>query len=371
MNKITVVVGGQYGSECKGAVCARLHRERRGMLAVRVGGSQAGHTVYDDQGRRWALRHVPVAAVVDPGAALVIGQGSEIDLGVLYREIADLEAAGFTIRERLHVDQEATVIEDKHKAEEQRGLEAGSTRKGVGAARAARAMRTARRIKDFMPTGFRIRDTAAMLNKWSKEGILIEGVQGYGLGSHAGAYPYATSSDCRAIDFMAMAGLAPQSAEVWMVIRPYPIRIAGDSGPLEQETSWEALGLEPEITTVTRKTRRVGGWDQELVERAVAANGGSGRVKIAFMQLDYLWTGVREATTWEQLIANVPRDVLAGLLDRLGKLGNVAMFGTGPQTQIMMDMDAWRYVNAWMEVGEWRVQMEGLRVKTFSKRQTG
>ena len=52
--------------------------------------------------------------------------------------------------------------------------------------------------------------------------------------------------------------------------------MAGNSGPLKGETSWEELGLEPERTTVTNKVRRVGDWDPELLEEAIRANGGGG-----------------------------------------------------------------------------------------------
>lgn len=44
------------------------------------------------------------------------------------------------------------------------------------------------------------------------------------------------------------------------VMRPYPIRVAGDSGdiyPDQVETSWDEIGVEPELTTVTGKIRRV------------------------------------------------------------------------------------------------------------------
>ena len=87
-----------------------------------------------------------------------------------------------------------------------------------------------------------------------------------------------TSSDCRSIDFLAMAGIDPTRCSVvvtnWIVCRVFPIRVAGNSGPMEGETSWAELGLDEERTTVTQKVRRVGTWDQDLVRRAVQANGG-------------------------------------------------------------------------------------------------
>lgn len=327
---VTIVVGGQFGSECKGAVCARLHRETPEMVGVRVGGSQAGHTVVDGKGRTWALRHVPVAAVVDPESVLVIAEGSEIDLNVLEMEIQKLELAGFAVRERLLVDPEATVIEDRHKAIEA-DISTGSTHKGVGAARADRALRRCRRMGDLEPQGITLVQTGGWLRQRESQSLptLIEGVQGYGLGSHAGYWPHVTSGDCRAQDFLAMAGLTTKSyTEVWLTVRPYPIRIAGNSGPLQGETSWAMLGLAPEQTTVTRKTRRVGAWDRDLVLKAIDANEPD---YVALMQFDYVFrhlhgetemAGGTDAAAW-----------VTGLERELGV--PVGMLGTGPATQIM------------------------------------
>jgi adenylosuccinate synthase len=91
-----------------------------------------------------------------------------------------------------------------------------------------------------------------------------------------------------------MAGISPwhpavDQFEVWLATRVRPIRVAGNSGPLKAETTWEALGLPEERTTVTNKRRRVGGWDPALVRRAIQANGG-GRpgspVRLAFTMVD-------------------------------------------------------------------------------------
>jgi adenylosuccinate synthase len=126
---------------------------------------------------------------------------------------------------------------------------------------------------------------------------IVEGTQGFGLGLHAGYYPNCTSSDCRASDFLAMAGISPWQADdikVHVVARIYPIRIAGNSGPLMNEVSWEQLGLPEEFTTVTKKVRRVGMPDWPLVERAVRANGGAPVVRVALTMLDQLMPAIAD-----------------------------------------------------------------------------
>lgn len=302
---IDVVVGGQFGSEGKGAIVAHLARKKRkGVVptVVRVGGHNAGHTAFDDAGVPWALRTVPVGAVV--GARCVVARGSEVDERVLNDELVALAAGGHDIRGRFFVDSQATAMgADEITAELTAGIvgRIGSTGKGVGAARASRIMRTAKLYDGVFAT-----DTTAMLLRQLEAGtahIIIEGVQGYGLGLHAGFYPTCTSCDCTAIDALAAIGISPWGVAaldgpptVFVVLRTHPIRVAGPSGPLFDETSWEALGVQsggyikPEKTTVTKKIRRVGGWDAKLAHRAIVANGGPApNVAIALTFLDYIF----------------------------------------------------------------------------------
>lgn len=295
--QIHAVVGGQYGSEAKGHVAAAMHRRFPSIkYAVRVGGPNAGHSAVDAQGRKWALRQIPVAAVVDPNCELVIAAGSEIEHEVLCYEIELLEAAGFEIQSRLHIDHEATMIDPEHQqAEQHLPGTTGSTGKGIGAARAARLMRSARLASSMYETS----DTRWLLQEEHERGldILIEGTQGYALGLRAGWYPNCTSGDCRAIDVVAQTGIMPHNLiNSWVVFRTYPIRIAGPSGAMANETDWDTLAarsggyIAAERTTVTQKIRRVGEWDEPLAEEAISANGGARYpgLHCTLMFVDYL-----------------------------------------------------------------------------------
>lgn len=297
MSTIDIITGAQYGSEGKGHVTAQLvhkykHPDHR-TTNIRVAGPNAGHTVVDEGGMAFALRTIPVAAAIDHEADLYIAPGSEIDLDVFRQEILTLRQSGHPVR-NLYISGEATLLSNNHKQTEiERDMHAsiGSTAKGIGAARSDRIMRTAQRVQDdweartiittlkaqILTAPEHLLFMANQLNQPNRH-ILIEGTQGYGLGLHAGRYPQCTSSDARAIDFLSMAGISPWAPGVtrvtpWLVARVYPIRVAGNSGPLEGETTWEQLGLPEEYTTVTRKTRRVGEWDAKLMREAAIANG--------------------------------------------------------------------------------------------------
>lgn len=347
--QIVAVVGAQYGSEGKGAVAARLGRGYdEGDAFVRVAGPNAGHTAYDAAGNRFAFRQLPVASVVNHDASIYIAAGSEIEPDVLFAEIAFAESLGHPVRHRLYIDSQATVIEDRHKSEEDASKlvnRVGSTGKGIGAARADRIMRRAKLwgdvaedlVGEWLIT---IDGTDRMLNCTLHNGgtVMIEGTQGYGLGLHAGYYPQCTSSDTRAIDFLSMAGVNPWGHDVRVVLatRVYPIRVAGNSGPLKSETTWDELGLPEERTTVTQKVRRVGGWDSELVRSAVAANGPQAS-EIALTMLDQLdpeATGLDGLWTPEALATAAPR--ASEFIERVEKEtgSRVTLAGTSPTTMI-------------------------------------
>lgn len=370
MGKLIVVAGAQYGSEGKGAVADHLTRPDRAgdnVVAVRVAGPNAGHTVYGNCppdcpqtdpghffggkpiGHPWRLRSVPVSAVNNIDADLVIAAGSEIDRKVLLGEVVALDAAGYNVSERLRIDAQATILEPSHITEEEDdGIQQrlGSTAKGIGAARSARIWRYAKLWGDALPPESHV-NTGDYLRARLRQGatVMIEGTQGYGLGLHAGNYPQSTSSDCRAIDFLAMAGLSPWDAaveefEVWLAARVRPIRVAGNSGPMKGETSWAELGLPEEHTTVTKKVRRVGAWDGDLVRRAVAENGGSPFVKVALTMVDTVFPHVAGMRGTLSGMADNPEDTYTSeqltqffrfLADIEHEIGaNVHFVGTSP-----------------------------------------
>ncbi|MCI0562311.1 MAG: adenylosuccinate synthetase, partial [Nitrososphaera sp.] len=105
--------------------------------------------------------------------------------------------------------------------------------------------------------------------------------QGFGLSLlHSPYYPKVTSRDTTAASFVAEVGLSPLDVtEVILVIRAFPIRVAGDSGPLPNQTDWETVGREGgwassivEYTSVTRKVRRVARFDSAVVKEAIQTN---------------------------------------------------------------------------------------------------
>jgi adenylosuccinate synthase len=142
---VTVVVGGQYGSEGKGKVAHALARDSGDRtVAVRVGGSNSGHTVVGEDGKPLVLRQLPTAAWL-PGPALVLPPGSYLEPGLFLREMAATGAAPGRVR----VDPDAAVIgPDDARRERDSGLRAsiGSTESGTGSAVLRRIAATGRYV---------------------------------------------------------------------------------------------------------------------------------------------------------------------------------------------------------------------------------
>lgn len=370
---IHAVVGGQFGSEAKGHVAAqlaaRLSTERLGKKQhqVRVGGSNAGHSAVAADGVVWALRQVPAAAVIDVNADLYIAQGSEVDFTVLQSEVTALDAAGYKVSSRLLIDANATVIEPQHISRESNSninARTGSTSKGIGAARADRIMRIAKTVRDveeFMSLG-EVCETAPLIHNAQRRGehIIVEGTQGYGLGMHTRFYPQTTSGNCRTVDLLAQIGYVPlnmyepRDIHTWLVLRTYPIRVAGNSGSMDShELTWEELGertggyVQAERTTVTKKIRRVAEWNPNVVMQAVQANGGvSPHLHPCLMFIDYFEPRIAGETRVDKLwsYADLMMDIKHCEI-HIGK--RAEMYGTSPSTVITRDDEIYESLTDW------------------------
>lgn len=255
---IIVVQGGQWGSEAKGMVAAALGRRRAVDFCVRTGTVNAGHTVYKAEsslkdGVRYVMQQLPVGWV--HGADLVIGPGAYVHPEIFDHELAMVREAGY--KGTIHVDNRcglhlpshtmrATVADRHHKM--------GATGKGCSEAvieKISGRGGSGMLFKDFWPSSgkddFIWTDTVELLNGGYDAGkqILIEGTQGTFLDLHLGPYPFTTHKQTTAAAWVTEAGLSPAlDFEVVLVVRTFPIRVAGNSGPMPQEISWPILAAD-------------------------------------------------------------------------------------------------------------------------------
>ena len=331
---ISVVVGGQYGSEGKGKIAHWLARRQSAKYAVRVGGPNSGHTAISDN-KAFALRQLPTPSLWG-NVISVIPSGSYIDVDVLEREIRALNIA----KGDLLIHPNAVLIDGWMRKEEVDLNLTGrisSTGQGVGAAVAHRAFRnTEVRFANEHPAlaEFLEDDLNSILAKDLQRGnrVIVEGTQGFGLSIlHGEHYPFATSRDTSAAGALSEAGLSPLDVDcVVLVIRSYPIRVAGNSGPLRNETTWEAVtqysGAEKELiekTTVTGKIRRIAAFDAADVRRAIAVNNPT---HICLNHADYLDFDIHEQ---KRLSSKVLKRI-ADIEKQISR--QIDLVGTGPST---------------------------------------
>lgn len=312
---VDVIVGGQYGSEGKGQVAAYLASEYD--LLVRVGGPNAGHTVWQDP-KPYTFHHLPSGTKSNPRAALALGAGAVINVQQLLREIADCEVD----KDRLTIDPHAMIITPEDIAEEAAYRSSmGSTAQGVGRATARRILDRKLARNKFTIAGNEkalapfVRPVTEMLDMHFRNGsaVMLEGTQGTGLSLYHGEYPYVTSRDTTVAGCLADAGISPSRVrKVVMVCRTYPIRVQSPpkntSGPMSREIKWsevsrrskvpEAELKRTEITSTTKRKRRVSEFDWALLRRAASLNAPT---DIALTFVDYLHIKNRKASRVEQL----------------------------------------------------------------------
>ena len=170
--------------------------------------------------------------------------------------------------------------------------------------------------------------------------ILLEGTQGAVLSLHHGYRGKTTSRDTNASNWCADAGISPFAVrDVYGVTRTFPIRVAGNSGPMSgQEITWEevtehAESPEPivEITTATKRKRRVFTLDgpdgPRDLQKALDINRPS---KLMLSFVDYLSYEDRHKTAWDSLTQRT-RDWITTLESKMGISFN--FLSTGPDVE--------------------------------------
>lgn len=301
--KATIVVDAQFGSTGKGLIAGYLAERDQPDVVMTAWSANAGHTYIDANGRKFV--HCMLAnGIVSPALThVLIGPGSQISAHVLAKEIA--ECRDILKGKTLLIHQNAAIITQAHVDEEAGPMtKIGSTKKGCGAAMIAKIRRnpddqnTAGAMKESIldliydtlvdtnidddavyegesPYDIDIRvvgNDEYMEVVYAARRIQVEGAQGFSLGINNGFYPYVTSRECTPAQVCVDVNLPLAFVDkVVATMRTYPIRVAnryneageqiGWSGPCypdQKELDWKAdLGMEAELTTVTKLPRRI------------------------------------------------------------------------------------------------------------------
>lgn len=369
--KFNIVVDGQHGSTGKGLINSYLAWKNEPEIISCTNMPNAGHTAILPSGKTFVAKALPSSAILNGYKSyypeVVIGAGAAFTLDQLHKEIIECGRPHLTIHERAGVVTEEHRLAESANSGEASTKHIASTMQGCGAFLASKILRgknvsLARNynelnnyvdleslasslginfIDDYLPS---------ILIDAMKSGktILHEGSQGFSLDiNHGSQYPQCTSRSCTVGQSMTDMGIPHQLVgDVYIVVRPYPIRVGnvvengvtvGESGGCYSdnvETTWravsEACGAPPEVTageltTVTKRLRRVFTWSDIQFARAVAVNGAT---KICLNFANYIDWSCYGVNDWYKLGPRVLKWIDA-LENKHGV--RVELVGTGPR----------------------------------------
>ena len=336
------VIGLQWGDEGKGKVVDIL-AEHSDIVVRYNGGANAGHTVVLDNAS-FALHLLPSGAV-RPGTGCVIANGVVVDPEVLLKEIDTLAGKNIFLADRLFISENAHVVLDYHKKEDQLREEAlgknklGTTIRGIGPCYADKVgrsfavrmadLRDLKNLKARLQTILDFKnkifaslynaepmnadtifekcriyagkllpfttDTTELLHKAITDGksILFEGAQGSLLDIDHGTFPFVTSSNASALGMPAGCGVPGKMVDKFIgVAKAYTTRVGAGPFPTELDNDIGQYIREKgrEYGTTTGRPRRCGWLDAVALSYSIALNSVD---EIAMMHLDTL-AGLKE-----------------------------------------------------------------------------
>ncbi|KAL8133448.1 hypothetical protein AgCh_008779 [Apium graveolens] len=326
LSQVSGVLGCQWGDEGKGKLVDILANHFH-IVARCQGGANAGHTIYNAEGKKFALHLVP-SGILNEDTMCVVGNGVVVHLPGLFKEIDGLEASGVSCKGRILVSDRAHLLFDFHQLVD--GLREaeldksfiGTTKRGIGPCYSSKVIRNGIRVGDLrhMDTfpqkldllladaasrfeGFKytpemlkeeveryknfaerlepyITDTVHFINKAisEKKNILVEGGQATMLDIDFGTYPFVTSSSPSAGGICTGLGVAPRVlGDIVGVVKAYTTRVG--SGPFPTEILGKGGDLlryaGQEFGTTTGRPRHCGWLDVVALKYCCQINGFS------------------------------------------------------------------------------------------------
>ncbi len=320
--KVDALLGIVFGDEGKGKV-VDVFTPRYDVVARFAGGPNAGHTIIFE-GKKFVLRSIP-SGIFAEDKVNIIGNGCVIAPDLFMAEAKELEAAGYNLKDRLHISKRAHLILPTHRVLD-RAYEAakgkakvGTTGKGIGPTYSDKASRIGLRVGDILENfnekyaalkarheqilkdlhytdyditdeekvwlegvdymrSFQLNDTEIEINRYLKEGknVLAEGAQGTMLDIDHGTYPFVSSSNTTSGGVCTGLGVGPNViGEVFGIFKAYSTRVGSGPFPVElfDETGDTIREIGHEYGAVTGRNRRCGWVDLVALKYAIMMNG--------------------------------------------------------------------------------------------------
>ncbi len=346
--KVDALQGIVFGDEGKGKV-VDVFTPRYDIVARFAGGPNAGHTIIFE-GKKFVLRSIP-SGIFDEGKLNIIGNGCVIAPDLFMSEAQELERAGYTLTDRLHISRRAHLILPTHRVLD-RAYEAakgkdrvGTTGKGIGPTYSDKAARIGLRVGDIQEDFLRkyqtlrarhmqilsdlgftdfditeeetlwlqgieymrrfpLTDTEIEINRALEQGlnVLAEGAQGTLLDIDHGTYPFVSSSNTVSGGVCTGLGVAPGTIDqVFGIFKAYSTRVGAGPFPVElfDETGALIRQIGHEYGAVTGRDRRCGWLDLVALRYAIMVNGVTQLIMMKSDVLDTFPT-IRICTAYER-----------------------------------------------------------------------
>lgn len=357
--KVDALLGIVFGDEGKGKV-VDYFTPKYDVVARFAGGPNAGHTIIFE-GKKFVLRSIP-SGIFDENKINIIGNGCVIAPDLFMAEARELETAGYSLTERLHISRRAHLILPTHRVLD-RAYEAakgkskvGTTGKGIGPTYSDKAARIGLRVGDILNDfeakynalkarheqilrdlgftdydiadeekrwmegveymkKFHLTDTEIEINGYLAEGksVLAEGAQGSLLDIDHGTYPFVSSSSTTSGGVCTGLGVAPNRIDrIFGIFKAYSTRVGSGPFPVElfDETGEEIRRIGHEYGAVTGRNRRCGWVDLVALKYAIMINGVTDLVMMKGDVLDGFDT-IKVCTAYEkdgQVTETMPYD---------------------------------------------------------------
>ena len=344
-----VVIGTQWGDEGKGKFVDLLSGNVAAVVRFQ-GGHNAGHTLVIDNEK--TVLHLIPSGILHDEVQCLIGNGVVLSPDAVLDEIAQLEARGVEVRERITLSPACPLVLPYHVATDiarERALgseKIGTTGRGIGPAYEDKVARRGVRLGDlYHGQGFaaKLADVMDyhnfMLEKYYNantvdfqktldettrlaeeiepmvgdivpilldlsargENILFEGAQGALLDIDLGTYPFVTSSHTMSGATSVGSGFGPSRIDyVLGIAKAYSTRVGSGPFPTElfDEVGKRLADKGDEFGSTTGRPRRCGWFDAAAVKRVVKMAGISGLCMTKLDVLDGLET-VRVCTAYQ------------------------------------------------------------------------
>lgn len=282
---VHVLADGQFGSCGKGALASWLALQAANESKVFAGtitnaGPNSGHTSYFE-GQKIVLKQLPTFAVHSALRGwthpVYFSAGAIIDLTQLAIECEKFPGIPVFIHPQAAVLQ----ISDRKMEHHIPSIAAvAGTRSGTGYALVRKIQREPNAVYYTFPAKSRKWPMCGEYAPPNKHSYFMEISQGFSLGLNSPFYPKVTSRECTFAQGFADARM-PLTSYVrgYLAFRTYPIRVGDVDGyssgswyPDQREINWKDIGVEPEITTVTGRVRRIATWSWQQFDDAMNAN---------------------------------------------------------------------------------------------------